>query len=171
MSRRMPRPALLRPALLRTMPAFMMLSALAACAQSQAPATPVATSAPPAPVVAQASEPAKPKAPDSLDFYFAPGSSTIRGEDVALLDKASRLYRDGKPIVMIVAGSSDTVGSPDSNLKLSQARANSVLQGLVARGIPPERFQVLAKGVSDLPVQTDSGVANPDNRRVDLTWR
>nr|WP_321986322.1 OmpA family protein [uncultured Lichenicoccus sp.] len=159
-----------KPALLRTVPAFIMMSALAACAQS--PAAPVATSAPPpAPVVAQAAEPAKPKAPDSLDFFFAPGSSKLRTEDVALLDKASRLYRDGKPIVMILAGSSDTIGSPESNLKLSQARADSVLQGLVARGIPPERLQVLAKGVSDLPVQTDAGVANSDNRRVDLTWR
>ncbi len=160
-----------RPALLRTVPALAMLSALAACAQSQAPAAPVATSAPAPAPVAEAAEPAKPKAPDSLDFYFAPGSSKLRAEDVALLDKASRLYRDGKPIVMIVAGSSDTVGAPDANLKLSQARADSVLQGLVARGIPAARFQVLAKGVTDLPVQTGDGVANQDNRRVDLTWR
>ena len=168
MSRLMPCPALRQ-----TLPALMMVSALGACAQNPPPPTPVATSAPAATQVAtQAEAPATtPKAPDSLDFYFAPGSSKLRSDDVALLDKASRLYRDGKPIVMIVAGSSDTVGSPDSNLKLSQARADAVLQGLVARGIPAARFQVLAKGVSDLPVQTGDGVANQDNRRVDLTWR
>ena len=151
---------------------ILLLAGLGACAQTQPPA-PVATSAPPPPsppaVVADTA--AKPKAPDSLDFYFAPGSTKLRAEDVALLDKASRLYRDGNPIVMVVAGSSDTVGSPESNLKLSQARADAVLQGLVARGIPVGRFQVLAKGVTDLPVQTGEGVANQENRRVDLTWR
>ena len=111
------------------------------------------------------------KAPDALDLYFDNGSSKVRSEDLKLLDKASRLYAEGKPIVMIVAGSTDLVGSPASNLRLSQARADNVVRGLVARGIPVERFQVLAKGVSDLPVPTDTNAAEPRNRRVEITWR
>jgi outer membrane protein OmpA-like peptidoglycan-associated protein len=111
------------------------------------------------------------KAPDALDLYFDNGSSEIRPEDRKLLDKASRLYSEGKPIVMVVAGSTDLVGSPALNLKLSQARADNVLRGLVARGIPVERFQVLAKGVSDLPVPTGANTAEPHNRRVEITWR
>ena len=110
------------------------------------------------------------KAPDALDLYFDNGSSTIRSEDLKLLDKASRLYTEGKPVVMIVAGSTDLVGSPAGNLRLSQARADNVVRGLVERGIPVERFQVLAKGVSDLPIP-GSATAEPRNRRVEITWR
>ena len=111
------------------------------------------------------------KAPDALDLYFDNGSSAIRSEDLKLLDKASRLYTEGKPVVMIVAGSTDLVGSPAANLRLSQARADNVVRGLVQRGIPVERFQILAKGVSDLPVPSSATAPEPRNRRVEITWR
>jgi outer membrane protein OmpA-like peptidoglycan-associated protein len=111
------------------------------------------------------------KAPDSLVLYFASGSNALSAESKATLDQASRLYRDGKPIVMVVSGSSDSVGNAAANLKLSQARADAVLQGLIARGIPAERFQVLAKGETEPAIQTAKGVAEPRNRRVEITWR
>ena len=41
-----------------------------------------------------------PSAPSSLVLYFTPGSATVRQQDVALLDQASRLYRAGHPIVL-----------------------------------------------------------------------
>ncbi|MGH6836346.1 MAG: OmpA family protein [Methylocella sp.] len=110
-------------------------------------------------------------APSSLVFYFESGSAKVRPQDVALLDQASRLYRDGKPLVMVVTGSTDAVGTPGSNLRLSQQRADAVLRGLVARGIPIERFQILAKGETEPPVPTSPGAAEPGNRRAELTWR
>jgi outer membrane protein OmpA-like peptidoglycan-associated protein len=110
-------------------------------------------------------------APSSLLLYFNPGSATVRPKDVSLLDQASRLYREGKPIVMIVSGSTDSTGSPAVNLRLSQRRANNVLQGLVSRGIPVERFQVTAKGETDQLVPTPPGVSEERNRRVEITWR
>ncbi|HXW72208.1 MAG TPA: OmpA family protein [Methylocella sp.] len=112
-----------------------------------------------------------PSAPSSLLLYFEPGSSTIRTKDLALLDQASRLYREGKPIVMVVTGGTDATGSPAVNLRLSERRANNVLQGLVARGIPIERFQVVAKGATDPAVPTSAGVAEERNRCVEITWR
>ena len=115
--------------------------------------------------------PPAPSAPSSLLFYFDPGSATVRPKDTALLDQASRLYREGKPIVMIVSGSADATGSAASNLQLSQRRAHNVLKGLVSRGIPIERFQVVAKGGTDPAVPTTPGVAEERNRCVELTWR
>lgn len=110
-------------------------------------------------------------APESLVLHFDLGSSSIRPQDEALLDQASRLYRDGNPIVMIVTGSTDTAGAPELNLSLSQQRASTVLRGLIARGIPAERFQIVAKGETDLLVQTEDGVEEERNRRVEITWR
>ena len=109
------------------------------------------------------------KAPDAIDLYFASGSSTIRTQDEALLDRASRLYDEGKPIVMVVAGSADPTGAAGLNLRLSQERADQVVRALVARGIPVERLQVLAKGVSDPPVPAQGSQSK--DRRVEITWR
>jgi outer membrane protein OmpA-like peptidoglycan-associated protein len=114
---------------------------------------------------------APPAAPSSLVLYFELGSAEVRPTDVALLDQASRLYRDGKPLVMVITGSTDAVGTAESNLRLSQRRAEAVLRGLVARGIPPERFQILSKGETEPAVRTTPGSAEPGNRRAEITWR
>ena len=114
---------------------------------------------------------AKPAASDSLVLYFAPGSVAVRTQDRELLDQASHLYRDGHPVIMIVIGGADNIGTPQHNLEISEQRAKAVLRGLVARGIPTERFQVLAKGETDLAVQTPPNTAEPANRRVEIRWR
>ena len=149
-------------------PAFLVACCLAAPASAQ---TAASTTTSPTATAAAASDSAQPGAPAPLTVYFDAGSSTIRNADKVVLDKASRAYNEGKPIVMILSGSADRTGQAESNLELSQRRAAAVLEGLINRGIPADRFQVLAKGETDLPVPTDRGVAEPKNRRVDITWR
>ena len=127
--------------------------------------------APSAPSPAPSAAGPAPSAPSSLVLYFNAGSATVRPQDVPLLDQASRLYRAGKPIVMIVTGSSDTTGAAAANLRLSEQRANNVLQGLVSRGIPVEKFQVIAKGQTDPVVPTPPETSEERNRRVEITWR
>lgn len=109
--------------------------------------------------------------PDYLVLYFDSGSTTVRPQDRALLDKAARLYRDAHPVIMIVAGGADSVGPALTNLVISDARARTVLKELVARGIPVERFQVLAKGETEPSVPAPDGVAEPGNRTVEIHWR
>jgi outer membrane protein OmpA-like peptidoglycan-associated protein len=131
----------------------------------------------PAPAPKNATEAAKtdtqpaPAAPAPLVVFFDVGSTTLRNEDKAVLDHASRAYSEGKPIVMILTGTADRTGSAEINLEISQRRAEAVLKGLLARGIPADRFQVLAKGETELPNPTNSCVAELQNRRVEITWR
>ena len=128
--------------------------------------------------VAQSSDPAQPSAaakeatgaPAPLVVLFETGSSALLPQYQSILDRASRAYNEGKPIVMIVTGSSDRVGTPQVNLTLSQRRATAVLKGLLDRGIPANRFQVLAKGETELPVPTVPGIAEAQNRRVEISW-
>ena len=133
-----------------------------------------------APVAAQTAEPAPaapatadaaPNAPAPLVVHFDIGSAAIRTADLAVLDRASRAYSEGKPLVMILTGTADSVGVASANLILSQQRATAVLNALLDRGIPAERFQVLAKGETELAVPTQKGVAEAENRRVEITWR
>lgn len=123
------------------------------------PLTP-ARAAPPAPVPAPA--------PDSISVFFDEGSAALRHADLAQLDHAARLYRDGKPILMTVSAGTDSNGSPQTNINLSQRRADAVFRGLVARGIPAERFQILAKGSTD-PAFSDP--LDPRNRQAEITWK
>ncbi len=110
-------------------------------------------------------------APDSLTIFFDSGSASLSPEGVATLDHASQVYRQGNPIVMQVSGATDSTGSATANLRLSEARARSVLRGLIERGIPAERFQLVAKGETEPAVQAPQGTAEPKDRRVDITWR
>ena len=148
-----------------------VLSAPAAFAQTATPpADPAPAAATPAQPAPQSDAKTQAGSP-SLVIYFQSGSSTLRAEDKAILDRASRAYNEGKPIVMILTGTSDRVGNAEKNLTLSQRRATAVLTGLLDRGIPADRFQVLAKGQTELPIPTGQGVPEVQNRRVEITWR
>ena len=69
---------------------------------------------------------------------------------------------------MFVAGYSDSLGDDYHNLILSARRAQTVKEGLVARGIPADRLLLQAYGTSE-PVSNNDKAA--DNRRVVVSWR
>jgi len=138
---------------------------LSGAAHAQQPSAAPEASAAPEPPAASANGPAP------LAVHFALGSATIRHQDEAVLDNVSRAYNEGHPIIMTLSGASDTVGPAEPNLVLSQQRAIAVLRSLVARGIPADRFQLVAKGETEPVVKTPAGVAEERNRRVEITWR
>lgn len=106
-----------------------------------------------------------------LVLLFDTGSAALGPRNEAILDQAARLYREGNLIIMVVTGGTDAVGSAEQNLLLSQRRANAVARGLLARGLPAERTQILAKGETNPAVPARRGVPEPQNRRVEITWR
>ncbi len=111
------------------------------------------------------------KAPDKLVILFDEGSAAITGGGRATLDEASHLYRVGNPIVMIVTGSTDSVGDAAQNLTLSERRARVVLDGLVARGIPVQKLQLLAAGETEATSSGGGGAPQPAERNAVITWR
>lgn len=129
------------------------------------------------PAYAQTAAPAAPADGDTataagkIVLLFDSGSDALTADSEATLDKVARLYRDGNPVLMIVSGATDSTGNPASNLLLSQRRANTVQRGMLARGIPAERTQILAKGETVPAVSAPKGTAEPQNRRVEISWR
>lgn len=106
-----------------------------------------------------------------LKVYFNSGSTRITPEQIETLDLAVRTFREGDPFVMVVAGGADKVGDPVENLQLSLERATAVAKALTNRGIPIERLQVLGRGNSEPEVITPAGVAEAENRVVEISWR
>jgi NitT/TauT family transport system substrate-binding protein len=67
-----------------------------------------------------------------------------------------------------IAGNTDNVGSRDTNVRLSRARADAVAQFLVSKGFERNKFDVVGHG-PDKPIapnDTDGGRAK--NRRTDF---
>jgi OOP family OmpA-OmpF porin len=141
-----------------------------ACATTPPAAQDAASTPPPAPQAAAApAKPAAPAAPDSLQVLFDADSATLSASGNDVIDHAARLFREGNPVLMTVAGHSDGEGAELPNLILSARRAAMVKQALVARGIPAQRLEMVALGVAEPAVPANPTA--PENRRVVITWR
>jgi OmpA-OmpF porin, OOP family len=87
-----------------------------------------------------------------------------------VLDAVAQELKTRKDVKgVVVAGHTDTSGSPEYNQKLSQRRAKAVSDGLVSRGVPDATVRVEAHGESDLLVKTPDNVREPANRRAQIT--
>jgi OmpA-OmpF porin, OOP family len=105
-------------------------------------------------------------------IYFDTGQSVIKPESEATLEQIAKLLKGDSNLKVNVVGHTDNVGEIDSNMKLSQARADAVVMVLTSKyGIASARLK--AYGVGPLaPVasnKTDEGRAK--NRRVELVER
>lgn len=81
----------------------------------------------------------KPNIVDNIFFDF--DRATLRDESRAALDKLAQMLRDNPNITIEMASHTDRWGDESYNQKLSEARAQAVVDYLVAAGIPAERMQ------------------------------
>ena len=70
---------------------------------------------------------------------------------------------------VVVVGHTDTSGSAQYNIGLSERRASVVRDALVARGINAGSIRTEARGETDLAQPTRDGVREPLNRRTAVT--
>lgn len=102
-------------------------------------------------------------------ILFDFNSAVIKPESKATLDEIASLLRKTPDLKLVVVGHTDNVGGMDSNMKLSQARAEAVRRALVEQyAIAAARLQAWGAGFM-APVasnRTDEGRAK--NRRVEL---
>jgi outer membrane protein OmpA-like peptidoglycan-associated protein len=119
----------------------------------------------PAPV-APVSAPA-PSAPSAnYQVYFDFNSWNLTAENLTILQQAIATARSGGQSHITIVGHTDTSGSAGYNQRLSEKRANVVVEALVDMGARREAIQASGVGESDLAVQTGDGVKEPKNRRA-----
>lgn len=102
---------------------------------------------------------------------FATGSAEIPMNQASSLRRVAeamnRVLEDDPSETFLIEGHTDAVGSDESNLILSDERAESVARVLTdAFGIPPENLATQGYGERYLKVQTDG--PNQENRRVTI---
>jgi len=102
-------------------------------------------------------------------IHFDTSQSVIKPESDAALSEIAKLLKKDAGLKVNVVGHTDNAGNFDSNMSLSQARAEAVVKALVSKyGIAASRLK--AYGVSSLaPVASnDREEGKAKNRRVEL---
>jgi OOP family OmpA-OmpF porin len=102
-------------------------------------------------------------------IYFDTGKAALKPESAAAVGEVARLLKADPAMKVFIVGHTDSVAALDLNLKLSQARAEAVVQSLVAEhGIAAARL--IGRGVGPLaPVASnDTEEGRARNRRVEL---
>ncbi len=102
------------------------------------------------------------------DVLFAFGQSTLLSGGIRNVEKVADFLQKNPTRNILVEGYTDSVGSDDFNLALSEKRADAVKEQLVANGISPDR--IITKGYGkQFPVAgNDSAGGRQLNRRVEV---
>jgi outer membrane protein OmpA-like peptidoglycan-associated protein len=100
---------------------------------------------------------------------FATASAVILPQSYGILDEVVSLMKTNSDIAKVsVEGHTDARGARDMNVKLSQARAESVVRYLTGKGISPARLSAHGYG-PDRPIDTnDTDQGRQKNRRVEF---
>lgn len=108
---------------------------------------------------------------ENARIYFPTGG--LSGEDTGLAQaRLIGLVAQNCPMVeIVVEGHSDPSGDPDYNLKLSQQRADAVLQRIAAAGIDVTRFRAVGVGSKDPSGITGTESNGYYDRRVEFEVR
>jgi outer membrane protein OmpA-like peptidoglycan-associated protein len=124
---------------------------------------------------------------DAIASYMppAPPPAVVTLNSMSLFDSGRAQLKDGSTRVMVdvlemikahpderilVAGYTDNVGNPQSNLALSTARAEVVRDWLIgASGIPATRFAIQGYGDTRPIADNDTEAGRAKNRRVEIT--
>lgn len=100
---------------------------------------------------------------------FVTGSATLTATARKELDKAARILNEQYPQLKVeIGGHTDNTGKAESNQKLSEKRAASVIAYLVKKGIDVSRLTAVGFG-QDQPVADNTTAAGrTQNRRVEF---
>jgi outer membrane protein OmpA-like peptidoglycan-associated protein len=104
------------------------------------------------------------------DVLFDTGKSTLKPGATSAIGRLATFLSQNPNTKVLIEGHTDSVGSDDYNIGLSERRARAVATELQARGIPDSQIQTLGRG-KDMPVATNgTPEGRQQNRRVEIVF-
>jgi OmpA-OmpF porin, OOP family len=101
---------------------------------------------------------------------FDIGRATLRPESKDVLEQIYNLLLQAEDSKLELIGHTDNSGTKEGNYSLSIARAESVKNYLIGKGIPANRFQLVdGKGQDEPTAENTSEAGKAKNRRVVVT--
>jgi outer membrane protein OmpA-like peptidoglycan-associated protein len=101
------------------------------------------------------------------NIYFDTGSDNLREESIQELDRLYDIMAQSTLIIEI-GGHTDDVGSDETNMDLSQARAEAVVNYVIEKGISSDRISAQGYGETDPRATNETAEGRQENRRVEV---
>jgi outer membrane protein OmpA-like peptidoglycan-associated protein len=102
------------------------------------------------------------------NIFFEYAKATLRSESFPELDRIAETLKSNVSLTIEIQGHTDNVGSNESNLKLSQDRAESVRSYLLSKKLPANRVTSLGFGETRPIASNDTEEGKSQNRRVEF---
>ncbi len=99
---------------------------------------------------------------------FETGKATLKVESYNILNKVAAIMKKYPDYKLRIVGHTDNVGDAASNMALSEERARSCYDYLVAQGIDPSRISYMGKGETQPIASNDTPQGRELNRRVEF---
>jgi OOP family OmpA-OmpF porin len=106
---------------------------------------------------------------ESRKITFEPSSARIAGAGAAILDDITEILQRCADLRIEIAGYTDSQGSEDGNQRLSQQRADAVLDGLRVRRVPVASFRSVGYGEADPIADNETADGREANRRIEFS--
>lgn len=105
---------------------------------------------------------------EEAGVYFDTNKSNVKGTSAETLNRLAEIFREYPKSVILIEGHTDSAGSDEYNMTLSQQRAESVTKYLIAQGIASDRFTTKWYGESQPKADNSTPEGKAKNRRVEL---
>jgi len=107
-----------------------------------------------------------------VGLSFPSGQSVIEAQYYGLLKSVQKAIEIMPDDPIVIEGHTDSVGSDAVNMKLSQDRANSVREYLIANlGLPESRVSAIGFGKNRPIASNETAEGRAQNRRIDVVIR
>ncbi len=104
----------------------------------------------------------------SNEIHFATNSADIDASSNSLLSDLIEVANQCSDVKIEIGGHTDSSGSDDYNLRLSQARASSVMSYLITNGIDATRLTAVGYGENNPIADNESTGGMAKNRRIEF---
>lgn len=101
-------------------------------------------------------------------LLFENGKSTLLPSSQEQLKNVTEIMKAFPNVEIKLGGYTDNVGKPESNLKLSTDRANSVMNELIKLGVASSRVKAEGYGEQYPVASNDTDEGRQQNRRIDI---
>ena len=102
------------------------------------------------------------------DVLFETGKYNLSNDAQLKLAKLSGIIQAHPGLNLAIEGYTDTTGSEDFNMKLSQQRADTVRQFLISQGLSPDIITSKGLGQANPVADNSTAAGRKANRRVEI---
>jgi OOP family OmpA-OmpF porin len=102
---------------------------------------------------------------------FDTAKATIRPVSRPTLDEAAGVLVEFPALTVTISGHTDDAGDKNKNIELSKARADSVKEYLVGKGVAAERIQTRGAGPNEPIADNTTPAGRQKNRRIEFALK